>query len=113
MGWLSKLNVFASARSRAQSLYEAGMKKAKKEDYAGAIQDYTKALAASDAPPDLRAMLLFNRGLAYSITKDESKANQDLEAVVSMQGAPAKVVAASREKLGRIRMRSRSPEQDK
>ena len=52
MGILSVFKNFLSARGRAQSLYERGMLKAKKEDYVGAISDYTTLLRMDGAPED-------------------------------------------------------------
>jgi tetratricopeptide (TPR) repeat protein len=105
MGLLS--NLFGSARARAQSLYERGMLKAKKEDYAGAIEDYTALLRVDKAPEDIKAMALFNRGLAFSVTKDIVKAREDLQSVITMHGAPTNVVSAAREKLERIKRREK------
>jgi hypothetical protein len=105
MGLLS--NLFGSARTRALSLYERGMQKAKKEDYTGAIADYTALLRVDKAPEDVKAMALFNRGLAFSVTKDIAKAREDLQAVIVMQGAPSNVISAAREKLERIKRREK------
>jgi len=105
MGFLSIFKNFGSARKRAMSLYESGMQKAKKEDYSGAIADYTATLRLDKAPEDVKAMALFNRGLAFSVTKDIVKAREDLQSVITMQGAPSSVVTAAKEKLERIRRR--------
>jgi len=105
MGLLS--NFFGSARTRAIALYERGMKKAKQEDYTGAIEDYTALLRVDKAPEDVKAMALFNRGLAFSMTKDIVKAREDLQSVITMQGAPSNVVSAAREKLERIKRRAK------
>jgi len=107
MGILSVFKNFLSARSRAQSLYERGMLKAKKEDYVGAISDYTTLLRMDGAPEDIKAMALFNRGLALSVTKDVLKARDDLQSVITMHGAPSSVVIAAREKLDRIKRREK------
>lgn len=112
MGLSKWLQRFTSARGRAQALYESGMLKAKQEDYAGAVKDYSVALESSDLPTDLTAMLRFNRALAYSMLKQEDKANADLKLVLGTSGAPARIVSAAREKLERIRRRSGSEASD-
>ena len=83
------------------------MQKAKKEDYVGAIDDYNALLNLSHAPDDIKAMALFNRGLAFSVTKDIAKARDDLQAVIAMPRAPRNVVTAAREKLERIKRREK------
>jgi hypothetical protein len=113
MGLMTWLKSFTSVRGRVQSLYEAGMQKAKREDYEGAVRDYTAALELSDVPLDQRSMLLFNRALAYSMLKDEAKANDDLNIVVGMRGAPAHIVSAAREKLERIRRRGQTSDENR
>ncbi|MBM4000958.1 MAG: hypothetical protein FJ297_15705 [Planctomycetes bacterium] len=107
MGLLSGFKSLFSARGRAQSLYERGFKKAKARDYDGAIADYGAVLRLDKAPQDIKAMALLNRGLALSMTKDDDAAAKDLQAVLALDKAPAAVVAAAREKIGRMRKRSK------
>jgi tetratricopeptide (TPR) repeat protein len=107
MGLLTGLKSLFSARGRCLASYERGLGKAKRDDFEGAIEDYTAALAMANIPVDVRAMVLFNRGLAYSAIRDEDKAKVDLQAVIQLTGAPSAVVTAAREKIERMRRREK------
>ena len=63
MRWFTEL---LSRRGKSLSLYRAGMAKAKKRDFAGAIADYSAAIELPDVPADVKAMVFYNRALAYS-----------------------------------------------
>ena len=56
---------FFSPRKKATALYQRGMAKAEAGDLQGAIEDYNSLAANPRCPDDLKAMGLFNRGLAY------------------------------------------------
>jgi hypothetical protein len=94
-----------SARGKAQALYERGMEKARKEDFQGAVADYTAIVESPKFPPDLKAMALFNRALAWTFLKDTAKAVSDLEAVLALPGAPSNVLSATKERLNRLKRR--------
>lgn len=77
------------------------MEKAKAEDLAGAIADYSAVIDNKDAPQDIRAMAYFNRALVYSKQSRDDIAQEDLQAVLDLPKAPANIVAAAKEKLAR------------
>ena len=107
MGIVSGLKSIFTVRGKATSLYERGMRNAKQDRFEAAINDYSAALELSNVPNDIKAMALFNRGLAYAAVKDEAKAKVDLQAVMSMDGAPSSVTTAAREKLERMKKRAK------
>ena len=86
-------------------LYRAGMAKARRQDYRGAIADYTLAIESNDAPPDVRGMATYNRALAYAAIGEDAKAADDLAAMLKMPGLPENVVQEARQRRERIRRR--------
>jgi outer membrane protein assembly factor BamD (BamD/ComL family) len=106
MGLLAKLFAALSARGRATALYKRGMEKAGNRDLEGAIADYTAVIDYKRAPPDVVAMALLNRALAYSREHDDRKATADLDRVLSMKGATQQVISAAHEKLHRMKRRT-------
>ncbi len=97
-----------SARGKALSLYKRGMKKAKKNDLAGAVEDYTLVINMPNVPNDVKAMALFNRALAYSREKDYTHATADLEQVLATPDTPAEVMTAAQQKVQRMKKLDRS-----
>ena len=85
------------------------MDKAGDRDLAGAIADYTAVVEMKGAPPDVIAMALLNRALAYSRDHDDEKAAVDLDRVLAMPEATAQVKEAATEKLHRMKRRSSRP----
>jgi hypothetical protein len=100
--WLASL---VSSRGRAMSLYRAGMAKARRQDYRGAIADYTLAIESGEAPTDVRGMAIYNRALAYTAVGEDAKAADDLAAMLKMPGLPENVVHEARQRRERIRRR--------
>lgn len=92
-------------RGKALSLYRAGMAKANKRDYGGAIADYSAAIRASDIPTDVRAMAIYNRSLAYTAIHEDTKAAEDLAAVLEMPGLSERIKAEAHQRRERIRRR--------
>lgn len=84
------------------------MARANKHDHAGAIQDYSSAVATSDVPPDVKAMALYNRAMVYAASGDIAHAVDDLNAVLAMPQALAHVKTEARRKLVRMQRRSDS-----
>jgi hypothetical protein len=105
MGVLSKMFGGFSSRGKATALYKRGMQRASDRDLEGAIADYTEVVEMGKAPPDLKAMALMNRALAYSRVGDDEKAHADLDKVLAMPDAGAQVKAAATEKLHRMKRR--------
>ncbi len=101
--WLSRS---AWRRSRALGLYRQGMAKANKHNHLGAIEDYTSALRMRDVPPDVIAMVLYNRALVYVATGDDSNGTRDLESVLAMEESLNNIKSMAKQKL--IRMKTRS-----
>ena len=95
-----------SQRSKAISHYRRGMGKAKKHNHQGAIEDYTVSLGIRDTPPDVLAMVLYNRALAYVAAGEARKGADDLEAVLGMKETLINVKTMARQKLARMESRS-------
>lgn len=93
-------------RGKALSRYRAGMAKAKKGDYNGAIADYSAAIGAPDIPTDVRAMVTYNRALAYSAIQEHAKAADDLAAMLKMPGLSEEIKTAAHQRRERIRKRN-------
>ena len=106
MGLLSRMFGSFSARGRATALYKRGMEKAGNRDLEGAIEDYTAVIDLKHAPPDVIAMALLNRALAYSREHDDARATADLDRVLAMPGATQQVISAAHEKLHRMKRRT-------
>ena len=90
---------------KALSLYRAGMVKANKRDYDGAIADYSAAIQAPDIPTDVKGMAIYNRALAYSAIHEDAKAAADLLAILKMPGMPEKIKVEASRRQERIRRR--------
>jgi hypothetical protein len=105
-GWLTS---HFSARGKALAMYRRGMAKANKRDHRGAIEDYTAALKMS-APPDVVAMVRYNRGLVYVAAGDQHQGAEDLEAVLAMEEPLTQIKAMAKQKLARMEARSHKHE---
>jgi regulator of sirC expression with transglutaminase-like and TPR domain len=101
MSLIESLKSLLSGSGGPASLHKRGMAKAKRENWDGAIADYSAVIDSSKASDELKAMARFNRALAYSQQGALSAAQADLKAVLAMTDAPANIVTASREKLAR------------
>jgi hypothetical protein len=91
-------------------LYRAGMAKARKKDYVGAIADYTAAIESPHIPVDVKGMATYNRALAYAAVHEDQKAADDLAAMLKMPGLPENIVKEARQRRERIRRRLRADE---
>jgi hypothetical protein len=109
MSLMSKVFGSFSSRGKATALYRRGMQKAGDRDLEGAIDDYTAVVEMKGAPPDVIAMALLNRALAYSRVHDDAKATIDLDRVIAMPGATQQVIDAAHEKLHRMKRRTSKP----
>lgn len=105
MGLIRWLSSFLSPRGKALSLYRAGMEKARKNDYFGAIQDYSAAIDAAGVPNDVKGMATYNRALAYAAIDEDKKAADDLAAMLAIPGLPDNIVTQARQRRERIRRR--------
>ena len=101
-----------SRRHKALALYRSGMAKAKKQNYAGAISDYSASLQSPGIPPDVKAMALYNRALAHSALEEDAKAADDLAVVLKMPGLPENIQTAANQRRERIRRRQQGAEDD-
>ena len=115
MAWTKgrkQMNIFRwltwqrSVRRMALSLYKRGMARAKKRDYRGAIDTYTKAIDMPETPAEVKAMVLYNRALVLVATGDVQKAVGDLDAVLAIDEVPVNVRTMARLKLAKIDSRS-------
>jgi hypothetical protein len=84
------------------------MKKAKKHDHEGAIDDYTAVINTPDVSPDIKAMAHYNRALVHRATKNETTAIEDLNVILTMKVAMVNVnvKTMARQELIRIERRS-------
>jgi hypothetical protein len=101
MSLLESFKRLFSGGSGPSAIHKRGMAKAKRENWDGAISDYTAVLDSSHASEELKAMARFNRALAYSKQGAHDAAETDLRAVLEMNGAPANIATAAKEKLAR------------
>ena len=97
-------------RGKALSLYRAGIAKANKRDYDGAIADYSAAIRAPDTPIDVKAMALYNRSIAYSAIHEDKKAAEDLAAMLEMPGLPDNIKSKAHQRRERIKRRDEKSE---
>jgi len=105
MSLITWLKSIFSHRGKALSQYRSGMVKAKKQDYAGAIADYSAAIESPQIPADVKAMAMYNRALAYSALEEDAKAAEDLAAVSAMPGLPENIKTAAQQRRERMRRR--------
>jgi hypothetical protein len=106
MGLLSWLQGLFSTRAKSLAMYRAGVAKANKKDYRGAIADYTEAIGSPDIPSDVKGMALYNRALAYAAIDDDVKAADDLAALLKIPGLPENIATQARRRRERLRRRS-------
>ena len=92
-------------RGKALSLYRAGMAKANRRDYDGAIADYSAAIRAPDIPTDVKAMAIYNRSLAYNAIHEDAKAAEDLAALLEVPGLSERIKTEAHQRRERIRKR--------
>jgi hypothetical protein len=92
-------------RGKSLSMYRSGMAKANKADFAGAIADYSVAIQSPKIPPDVKAMAIYNRSLAYSAIDEDNKAAADLASLLKMPGLPENIQLAAQQRRSRISRR--------
>ena len=95
-----------SSRGKALSLYRRGMERAKRQDHAGAFDDYTATIGMAGVPPDVKAMALFNRALVLAADGDNLLAIDDLNVVLALTETPEEVRTEARRKLVRMERQS-------
>ena len=105
MGFFGQLANIFSRSGRDDHRLQQGMAHAEAKRPAQAIAIYDSLLNSKGTSPTVRARTLFNRALAHSSLKEDSKAIADLEQVVALSGAPENVLTAARNQLVRVRNR--------
>jgi len=110
MSFMNWVKSCLSHRGKALSLYRSGMAKANERDYDGAIADYSAAIDMPKVPADVRAMMIYNRALAYSAIHEDAKAAEDLAAVLEVAGVPENIKTAAYQRRERMRRRSEKTE---
>lgn len=105
MSFTSWVKSWLSHRGKALSRYRRGMAKATKQDYRGAIADYSAAIQSPHIPPDVKAMAVYNRALAYSAIHEDARAAEDLAAVLKMPGLPENIRTHAQHRSQRLRQR--------
>ena len=106
MSILEWLTSRLSGRGKALSLYRRGMERAKRQDHAGAFDDYTATVSMPGVPPDVKAMALFNRALVLAADGDNLRALDDLHMVLALAETPDEVRTEARRKLVRMERQS-------
>ena len=106
MGFLNWLKQGFSYHGKAVALYRSGMAKANERNYAGAIADYSSALRQPHIQTDVKAMVLYNRSIAYSAIHEEAKSAEDLRIVLEMPGLPPQIRTQAKQRQERIRRRT-------
>lgn len=86
----------------ALSFYKRGMRKARKYDHKGAINDYTTAIDMPNASANVKAMAQYNRALVHLATKDTQKAIKDLNLILTMKLTLTNIKSMARQRLIRI-----------
>jgi len=105
MSFLSRLTNLLTRSGRDDKRLNQAMEHADARQPAEAIAIYDSLIDAKGTSPIVRARALFNRALAHSSRKDDHKAIDDLESVITMPGTPENVLAAARNQLVRVRNR--------
>ena len=105
MGLLATLGNLFSRSGRDDSRLRQAMGHAHAKRPAQAIAIYDSLVNSKGTSSTVRARALFNRALAHSSMKEDSKAIADLEAVVATPNAPENVLTAARNQLVRVRNR--------
>ncbi|MGA2255851.1 MAG: hypothetical protein ABSG53_14490 [Thermoguttaceae bacterium] len=82
------------------------MAKANKRNYGGAIADYTAAIREPHLSTDIKAMVLYNRALAYSAMHEDAKSAADLAAVLEMPRLSQNIKTQAQQRQERMRRRS-------
>jgi hypothetical protein len=101
MSLVKSLSRLFTGSGKAAGFYERGMAKAKRDDWSGAVADYTAAIEASSVSREVKAMALFNRALAYAHLGNQEKADEDLHATLAMPDAPLNIKTSAKAKLAR------------
>jgi tetratricopeptide (TPR) repeat protein len=109
MSLLESMSRLFTKGGKAATLQQRGMAKAKREDWSGAIDDYTAAIDFPQAPHEVKAMAYFNRALAYAHLGRHANAEEDLQALLATPGAPEHIRSAAKEKLARWGKRRGKP----
>lgn len=102
MKFITWLRSRLSNRYRAMSRYQQGMKNAKRHNHEAAVTDYTQVIEMAEAPPDIRAMALYNRALVYDAMGHLTRAIADLNRVLSMSGVADQVRIEARRRIARM-----------
>lgn len=105
MGFLGQLANLFSRAGRDDNRLKQGMDHAHANRPDKAIDIYNAILNSKSTGSVVRARTLFNRALAHSALKNDTKAIADLEAVVATEAVPENVMTAARNQLIRVRSR--------
>jgi hypothetical protein len=105
MGLINWVKNHLSHRGKAVSLYRSGMAKANQRNYRGAIADYSAAIQEPHVSADVKAMILYNRALAYSAAHEDGKSVEDLATVLEMPGVPHNIKSQAQQRRERLRRR--------
>jgi hypothetical protein len=105
MNILGRLTNFFTRGGRDDNRLKQAMDHAHAKRPLEAIAIYDSLLDSKGTSATVRARALFNRALAHSALKDDAKAIADLEAAISLPGAPENVLNAARNQVVRVRNR--------
>lgn len=105
MNIIARLSRLLTRSGRDDDSLEQAMQHAKAKRPEKAIEIYDGLLATSTISNELRSRALFNRALAYSSMKDDTRAQEDLEQLLKMGGLAENVQTAARAQLARVKKR--------
>jgi hypothetical protein len=105
MNLLNRLTNWFSQDGRDENQLNAALDRAKGGAPAEAIAIYNELLRAGSTTATTKARALFNRALAYSSLKDDSRAIADLKQLTAQADVPENVRTAARTQLVRLKNR--------
>lgn len=105
MQFINRLTNWFSRTGRDENQLERALDLAKGNQPSEALEVYNELLASPGISPSIRARALFNRALAHSSLKDDSRAVIDLQQLVSLPAIPENIRTAARNQLARLASR--------
>lgn len=106
MSFFSKIAGLFSRSSRDDNSLLEGVEHAKAKRPEKALEIYNSLLAGTTISPSVRASALYNRSMAYSALHNDDKAVADLQKVLTLAGAPVKILNAAKSRLARLKKRA-------
>src|SRR5208337_1296209 len=106
MSFITWVKNCLSRPGKAVSLYRSGMAKANKRNFKGAIADYSAAIGEPNIAADVKAMVLYNRALAYSAVHEDAKSAEDIAAVLEIPQLSQEIRTQAQQRRERMKRRN-------